>query len=285
MDSFVGRTAVVTGAASGIGRALTDALLAVGARVVMADVEAAALAAAADDASRHGPVLPVVVDVADPDAVASLADAARDAFGLVQLVFANAGVSVGGATWNVTPADWRWALDVNVLGVAHLVHAFVPPLIAVGQPGHVCITGSIAGFLAQPGFGAYNATKHAVLGLAETLAADLREAGHPIGVTLLAPWFVRTQLGQSARNRPNSLGASTPADGFMVSVGERLSTWGHTTQDPADIADLALRAVAEDRFAVFPYAPSAAAARRRLDVLVDGDVMGMYLPPGTGAPS
>ena len=280
MDSFAGRTAVVTGAASGIGLALTRRLLAAGARVVMADVEAAALEAAAADLAGLGETLPVEVDVRDADAVARLAESATEAFGTVHLVFANAGVSVSGATWEVSPADWQWVLGVNVLGVAHVVNAFVPPLIASGESGHVCITGSIAGFLDQPGFGAYNASKHAVLGLAETLATDLAEAGHPIGVTLLAPWFVRTALGNSGRNRPGDLGAPTQPSGLAADVGARLAAWSPTTQDPDEIAELALSAIVDGRFAVFPYAPSTDAVRRRIDHLLAGDVMGIFLPDG-----
>ena len=278
MDSFTGRTAVVTGAASGIGKALTLRLLGQGARVVMADVETDALQAAAREAGALGEVFPVVVDVAEPAAVDALAAETTQAFGVAHLIFANAGVSVSGATWDVTPDDWAWTLAVNVLGVAHLVRAFVPPLIASGEPGHVCITGSIAGFLNQPGFGAYNASKHAVVGIAETLATDLREAGHPIGVTLLAPWFVRTRLGQAARNRPAELGTPTPTGDFMASVSARLGTWSHTTQDPDEIAVLALDAIRSGRFAVFPYAPSTDAVRRRIDAVIAGDVLGIHLP-------
>ena len=282
MQSFGGTNAVVTGAASGIGRALTERLLAEGARVVMADVEQSALDTAAADLQARGEVLPVVTDVRDPAAVNALAARATDAFGPVQLVFANAGVAVSGATWEVTSDDWSWVLGVNVLGVANLVRAFVPPLIAAGESGHVCITASVAGYLNQPGFGAYNASKHAVVAIAESLAADLREAGHPIGVTLLAPWFVRTQLAQSGRNRPGDLADATPPSEFMEQVSGRLGSWSDTAQGPEEIADLALAAIRDGRFAVFPYAPSADAVRRRIETIIAGGVMEFYLPDGAG---
>ena len=280
MQSFVGTTAVVSGAASGIGRALTERLLAEGARVVMADIEQLALDAATAELGSRGEVLPVVTDVRDPSAVDALAARTAEAFGLAHLVFANAGVAVSGATWDVTPDDWSWVLGVNVLGVANMVHSFVPPLIAAGEPGHVCITASVAGYLNQPGFGAYNASKHAVVAIAESLAADLREAGHPVGVTLLAPWFVRTQLGQSGRNRPDDLADATPPSAFMQQVAGRLGSWSDTTQGPEEIADLALAAIRVGRFAVFPYAPSMDAVRRRIDTILDGGVMEFYLPGG-----
>ena len=276
VDTFADRTAVVTGAASGIGLALTTRLVADGARVVMADVEGGALDAAA--ASLGGAsVLPVVVDVSDAAAIEALAERAGAAFGPVDLVFANAGVSVPGATWDVTADDWRWILGVNVLGVAHLVRSFVPRLIAAGVPGHVCITASVAGYLNQPGYGAYNASKHAAVGLAESLAADLREAGHPIGVTLLAPWFVRTRLGEAGRNRPADTDATESTD-FSRGVTARLAAWGDTTHSAEEVADLALAAVAEGRFAVFPYEPSREAVRGRIDAVLDGRIGEFYLP-------
>ena len=278
MYSFTGKTAVVTGAASGIGRALTERLLAAGARVVMADVEPGALDVAAAEVASLGEVLPVLTDVRDAAAVDALAQRVAEAFGAVQLVFANAGVTMSGAVWEVTADDWEWVLGVNVLGVANTVRAFVPPLIAAGEPGHVCITASVAGYLNQPAFGAYNASKHAVVAIAETLAADLREAGHPIGVTLLAPWFVRTQLAHAGRNRPADLTDATPRSELARQVSARLGAWGETTQSPELVADLALAAIHDGRFAVFPYAPSADAVRRRIETVLDGGVMDVYLP-------
>jgi NAD(P)-dependent dehydrogenase (short-subunit alcohol dehydrogenase family) len=278
MGMFSSRTAVVTGAASGIGLALTKRLLGAGARVVMADVEPGALDAAAADAATLGEVLAVAVDVRDAAAVQALAARTTNAFGLADLVFANAGVSVSGATWEVTADDWQWILGVNVLGVANMVRSFVPPLIATGQAGHLCITASVAGYLNQPGFGAYNASKHAVVGLAESLAADLREAGHPIGVTLLAPWFVRTRLADAGRNRPTDLADATPRGEFSQGISARLGLWSDSTQTPEQVAELALAAVEEGRFAVFPYEPSRDAVRARIESVLDGGIADFYLP-------
>lgn len=278
MGRFAERTAVVTGAASGIGYALARQLLAEGARVVMADVEAAALDTAAAEVGAHGEVIAVAVDVRDAAAVDALAARTREHFGIADLVFANAGVSTSGATWATTADDWAWVMGVNVLGVAHTVRSFVPPLIASGRPGRVCITASIAGYLNQPGFGAYNASKHAVAGIAESLAADLREAGYPITVTMLAPWFVRTKLAQAGRNRPAELGEATPPSEFSRAVSARMSEWSFTTQTPDDVARLALDAVAEGHFAVFPYEPSKDAARARIEAVLSGGIGEFYLP-------
>lgn len=278
MDSIKGKTAVVTGAASGIGWALTEALLAEGARVVMADVEQAALDTAVADAASLGEVLAVRVDVRDAAELDDLAARTRDAFGVAQLVFPNAGISVSGAMWETTLDDWNWAFSVNVMGVANTIRAFVPPLIASGEPGHVCITGSLAGYMNQPGFGAYNASKHAVISIAETLAGDLRESGHPIGVTVLAPWFVHTKLGRSARNRPEALADATVPGELMRSVSARLGGIMDTAQQPDTIASMAIDAVKSGRFSVFPYEPSKAAVRERFERVLDGEIMGFYLP-------
>ena len=277
MESFAGVTAVVTGAASGIGRAITDQLLAAGAKVVMADVERTALDAAAAAAGEHGEVLAAVVDVRDPAALDELAVRTAAHFGgPARLVFANAGISVSGATWDMTADDWDWVLGVNVLGVANTVRAFLNPLLASGESGHVCITGSVAGYTNQPGFVAYNASKHAVTAIAETLAAELADAGHPVGVTLLAPWFVRTNIGQAARNRPADLTEVTPAGPLMQVVRERMAGMSNTVQDPATIARLALEAIAEGRFAVFTHEPSRAVVRARFEAVLAGGVLGAY---------
>ncbi|MCB0994604.1 MAG: SDR family NAD(P)-dependent oxidoreductase [Acidimicrobiales bacterium] len=275
---FDGRTAVVSGAASGIGLAITARLLGAGARVVMADVEPGALDEAAAGLAASGEVLPVVTDVRDPEAVERLAQQAADAFGVTHLVFANAGVSVSGAIWDTTPDDWQWIVGVNVLGVAHMVRSFVPRLLRAGQPGHVCLTASVAGYMNQPGFGAYNATKHAVVGIGETLAADLREAGHPIGVTVLAPWFVRTNLAQAARNRPSELPDAAAPTEYSRAVSAKLGAWSDTTQSPDEVAALALAAIETGWFAVFPYEPSRSAVRDRIDAILDGGIADFYLP-------
>jgi NAD(P)-dependent dehydrogenase (short-subunit alcohol dehydrogenase family) len=278
VETINGTTAVVTGAASGIGWELTKQLLGEGARVVMADVEQGALDAAAAEADALGEVLAVRVDVRDAAALAELAARTRDTFGVAQLIFPNAGISVSGAIWETTLDDWNWVVSVNTMGVVNTVRAFVPPLITSGRSGHVCITGSLAGYMNQPGFGAYNASKHAVIAIAETLAGDLREAGHPIGVTVLAPWFVHTNLARSARNRPEALGDRTVPGELMRSISARLGGIMDTAQQPDTIAAMAIDAVKTGRFSVFPYAPSRDAVRERFERVLDGEVMGFYLP-------
>lgn len=216
----------------------------------------------------------------DPDALLALAARTESHFGVAQLVFPNAGISVSGAMWEMTVDDWDWVLGVNVHGIANTIRAFVPPLLASGLPGHVCITGSLAGYLNQPGYGAYNASKHAVAAIAETLASDLREVGAPVGVTVVAPWYVTTRFSQSARNRPADLDDATPPGELMASVGARLADVRGSAQDAATVAALALDAVKERRFAVFPFAPSRAAVRDRFTTVLDGGVPAFFLPEG-----
>lgn len=278
IDDLRGKTAIVTGAASGIGYELTTQMLAQGARVVMADIEAHALDAAAKTAAELGEVLAVRTDVTDHAAVEALATRVDDAFGPPQLVFANAGVSASGAAWESTLDDWQWLWSVNVTGAVHCVRSFVPRMIDAGRPGHVCITGSLAGYINQPGFAAYNASKAAVTALAETLAADLREAGHPIGVSVVAPWFVMTRLPQSARNRPAGLDDVAPPSEFMRMVWSKLASMQDVALTASDVARIVIDAVLAGEFAVFPYAPSRDALTARVDALLAGDLLGLYLP-------
>jgi NAD(P)-dependent dehydrogenase (short-subunit alcohol dehydrogenase family) len=281
MFEFTGRTAVVTGAASGIGLALSRRLLREGMRVALADVEVGALdTAAAELADQFGAdaVTAVPTDVGDAAAVEHLAEAATGTLGPVRLVCANAGVTTSAATWESTVDDWAWLWRVNVLGVVHAVRAFVPRMIDAGEPAHVCITGSLAGYLNQPGFGAYNASKHAVSAIAETLAADLAEAGHPIGVTIVAPWFVQTRLAHSARNRPGDLADVAPVSELMKRIWSTLTPYRDLSQTPAEIADQAVDAVRDGRFSVFPFAPSRDAVRERFEAVLDGRSLGLYVP-------
>jgi NAD(P)-dependent dehydrogenase (short-subunit alcohol dehydrogenase family) len=244
----------------------------------MADVEADALESAVAAVSAIGKVLAVRTDVTDAGAVDELAARTDEAFGAPQLVFANAGVTASGAAWESTLDDWQWQWSVNVNGAVHCVRSFVPRMIAAGRPGHVCITGSLAGYINQPGFAAYNASKAAVTALAETLAADLREAGHPIAVSVVAPWFVMTRLTHSARNRPAELGNVAPVSAFMHAVWAKLTSMQDVALTADEVASIVLDGITHGEFAIFPYEPSRDALRARIDALLDGDVLGLYLP-------
>lgn len=209
-----GQVAVVTGGASGIGRGMVDAFARRGLVVVVADVESDQLDVAAAELRAGGAeVVPAVVDVRDASAVRGLADRVLEAYGRVDVLCNNAGViPARRPLWEHTADDWRWTVDVNLLGVAHGISAFVPAMVDAGR-GHVVNTSSMAGLtpIAGGGQGAYSATKHAVVGLSETLRVDLDQVAPDVGVTVLCPGPVPSRIHQSARNRPAELADTGPA--------------------------------------------------------------------------
>ncbi|MGY1812601.1 SDR family NAD(P)-dependent oxidoreductase [Blastococcus sp. SYSU D00820] len=250
MRDLAGRTAVVTGGASGIGLALARTLAAEGMRLVLADVEAGLLDAAVAGLQAGGAeAIGVPTDVSDAGQVAALAETAVTTFGAAHLVCLNAGVSAGGVAWELPESAWRWVVDVNLWGVVHGVRAFVPGLVAQGE-GHVLITSSMGGLIGSPGMAPYSATKHAVIGVAESLCEDLRLAGSPVGVTLLAPGFTRTRMNDSGRTWPGRLGEA-PEEFLQPGhpqLREAFLARMDDARSPEEVAEAAVAAVREDRF-------------------------------------
>ncbi|WP_291037910.1 SDR family NAD(P)-dependent oxidoreductase [Herbiconiux sp.] len=201
MTSIAGRVAVVTGGASGIGRGIAEQLIAEGAQVVIADVQQDALDATAAEIGATG----IRVDVTDPASVEALAAEVIERFGSVGIVVNNAGIGALGRLADLSLADWKWMIDVNLWGVIHGVTTFLPLLKANPDGGHIVNTGSMASFSPMAGGGAYAVTKYGVAALTEALAIELEEDGVPVHVTLLAPGTVRTNIKNSTRNRPAEL--------------------------------------------------------------------------------
>ncbi len=206
MQELDGKVAVVTGAASGIGRAMIERFAAQGMKVVLADVEEEALAKAdAEVAATGAETLAKVTDVSSRASVDELAAAVTERFGGANVLCNNAGVSGGaGSLWDTTEKDWSWVLGVNLMGVVHGMQAFVPAMVASGEPGHVVNTSSVLG-LATGGGSIYGVTKHAVTRLSEGLWYDLRAANASVGVSVLCPGMIATNIIGSGRNRPSDL--------------------------------------------------------------------------------
>jgi NAD(P)-dependent dehydrogenase (short-subunit alcohol dehydrogenase family) len=246
MDVFHGKVAVITGAASGIGRGLARKAAREGMHVVLADIEAPALDEAAADVTALGAeTLAVTTDVSDSDAVEALAAAAYERFGAVHLVCLNAGVFQAGVSWQRTVADWEWVLAVNLWGPIHGVRAFVPRLIEQGGPAHVVITSSMAGMMTVAYSAPYVVSKFGAASLAECVAHDLRAVGSEVGVSCLVPGSVDTKIADSTRNRPDEppSEAQAPDHHFVAqSLREMTSTQGRPPDDVGDIVFAGLRA-------------------------------------------
>ncbi|MFP3901841.1 MAG: SDR family NAD(P)-dependent oxidoreductase [Acidimicrobiia bacterium] len=279
MDSFEGKVAVITGAASGIGLSLARRFAGEGMRVVLADVERPALdRAAAELAERHGTeaVLAVPTDVRHERAVEALAAATFDRFGTAHVICNNAGVGGGGLTWEVPADRWRWIVDVNLLGVANGIRAFVPRLVEQGE-GHVVNTASAAGILTGPGMSPYYATKHAVVALSESLLLDLQLVGAPVGVSVLCPEWVRTNIAEAHRNRPDDVAPNEDEDDPAASGPVRELVQGLIAGglDPDDVAAMVVDAVRSGRFWILTHPTTLPAARRRWDAIAaDGQPVG-----------
>lgn len=206
------KTAVITGGASGMGRAMALRFGRAGCNIVIADIEEPAIdttLAALDELGVAA--IGQRTDVADAASMDALGEAVAGRFGHADIVCLNAGVGAGGPMSELRAADWAWVLDVNLWGVIHGLRVFLPGL-EERDSGHVVITGSVAGILSYPQMGPYNASKHAVLSIAETLAHELREAGSAVGVTALCPGLVNTRILESDRNRPEHLSAPALAE-------------------------------------------------------------------------
>jgi NAD(P)-dependent dehydrogenase (short-subunit alcohol dehydrogenase family) len=208
INTFKGKTAFVTGAASGIGLSLVRAFAGRGTRLMLADIEEGALDAALRELKDSGAdARAVVCDVSDHASVARAAEATFEAFGNVHIVCNNAGVGTGGPVESIAEADWDWLIGVNFMGAVHGIQAFLPHIKAHREGGHFVNTASMAGLYGPAGIAPYNATKAAVISLTETLSAEL--AGTDIGVSVLCTAFVRTRIATSVRNRPTRFGAAT----------------------------------------------------------------------------
>jgi NAD(P)-dependent dehydrogenase (short-subunit alcohol dehydrogenase family) len=256
-DPFRGRVAVVTGGAGGIGLAMARAFAARGARIVLADVDAAALARAQGELAAAGAeAIGLAADVTRRESVAALADAAFGRFGAVHVLCNNAGIAVAGPLVGADPDDWRRAMDVNFWGVVHGLDAFLPRMIAQRQGGHVVNTASMAGLVGMQGLGIYCATKFAVVGLSESLRRELEP--HGIGVSVLCPMLVATRI---AENSARALGRASPASPGDAAAAAMPLVGGVITAD--EVGRRVVEAIEAGAFYVLTHPEQREILRRR----------------------
>lgn len=277
MKSFHGKTAVVTGAASGFGLELSRLAARAGMNVVMADVQTDALERAAEEVRGAGAqVLARRTDVSKAGDVEALAEATTQRFGVPHLVFNNAGVGGGGLIWESSVKDWEWVLGVNLWGVIHGVRVFTPLMLeAAGNDpdyeGHIVNTASMAGLLNAPNMGVYNVSKHAVVSLTETLYQDLHLVTDQVDCSVLCPYFVPTGIHESHRNRPPELAAATkptPSQMIAQAMSAKAVTSGKVTA--AEVAQKVLDAVRDQRFYIYSHPQALGNVQTRLEDVVMG---------------
>ena len=268
MEDLQGKVAVITGGASGIGRAVAEKAAAEGMKIVIADIEEGPLKEAEGELTGRGAeAIGVVTDVSDAASVRELRDRALERFGAVHLVHNNAGIGTGGPIWDFSEEDWRWIIGVNQWGVIHGIATFVPLLMEQGE-GHVVNTASIAGLTTTAFLGPYHATKFAVVAMSEVLYKDLQTAGSPVGVSVLCPGFVQTRIAESDRNRP----AWAPERN--VEGAEELRAVIQAMVDggipPAAVADRVIDAVKTNTFYILTHPELTEAIQIRCDDMVQG---------------
>jgi NAD(P)-dependent dehydrogenase (short-subunit alcohol dehydrogenase family) len=251
MQELDGRVAVVTGGASGIGLALARRFATRGMRIVIGDVEEPALKAAVDELTDGGAdVIGVPTDVTDPEQVEELARAAEKRFGAIHIACNNAGVGAGGLSWEAPLETWQWVIGVNLWGVIHGVRSFVPRIIEQ-DAGHVVNTASVAGLVAAPFMGPYNASKHAVVAISETLHHELALMAPHVKVSVLCPAWVNTRIGESERNRPGHLAVEGSEEESVMQSA--LAGFLANGLDPAAVAERVHDAIVADRFWVLTH--------------------------------
>jgi len=282
MKDFKGRTAVLTGAASGFGLECARIAAREGMNVVMVDVQADALNAAAAEISalaapQGGRVLARQVDVSKADAMEALAAEVKATFGAPNFVFNNAGVANGGLVWENTVKDWEWVLGVNVWGVVHGVRLFTPMMLEAaaadpGWQGHIVNTASMAGLLSPPNMGVYNVSKHAVVTLSETLYQDLSLVSDQVHAHVLCPFFVPTAINASGRNRPAEVSdaAAQPTRAQLIGQAQSEKAVGSGKVSAADVAAKVFNALRENQFYIYSHPQSLGSVQTRLEDVVQG---------------
>lgn len=272
MQEFEGRVAVVTGAASGIGRGIARACGREGMRVVVADVDERGLAELAAELRAAGvDVTATRTDVRHAAEVDALAARALDAHGAVHLVFNNAGVMLGGYAWERSADDWRWVIDVNLHGVVNGLRTFVPILLEQGDPAHVVNTASIGGLMVGPFLSPYIVSKHAVVALSEATFHELATLDTPVRISVLCPGAVATGIADSTRIRPDDLAEAAPLRSEAEKGFDQALRAGVSAGMPPDeVGRIVFEGLRADRFWIYTHPLHEASIRARFDSMVSG---------------
>jgi NAD(P)-dependent dehydrogenase (short-subunit alcohol dehydrogenase family) len=275
MQDFKNKVAVITGAASGLGREFANIAAGLGMKLVLADVQVDALERTTEELQEQGAeILSMVCDVRKGTHVEELATAAMVRFGGVHLVFNNAGVGSGGLIWENSEADWEWVLGVNLWGVIHGVRVFTRLMLECakrepGYQGHIVNTASMAGLLNAPAMGVYNVSKHAVVSLTETLYHDLQLVEAPIGTSVLCPYFVPTGISQSHRNRPDDVAMSDkPTASQLASQALTAKAVESGKVSAVDVARMTFDAIREGQFYIYSHPGALGGVAERMDAIV-----------------
>jgi NAD(P)-dependent dehydrogenase (short-subunit alcohol dehydrogenase family) len=274
MKDFQGKVAVITGAASGIGCALAEKCAKEGMKLVLADVEESALKQAEDELRKTSlDVLAMQTNVSKAADVENLAQRAFDTYGMVHLLFNNAGVAAGTTVWESSLNDWSWVLGVNLWGVIHGVHYFVPRMLAQGSEGHIVNTASAAGLNASSGGGIYKVSKHGVVTLSETLSIELAQRGAKIKVSALCPSWVNTRITDAERNRPATLQNSPEEQQIspeMAAAAQAIRKVIQAGIPASQVADTVFNAIREERFYILTHPTTKFDVQLRMeDILQD----------------
>lgn len=272
MKELKNKVAVVTGAASGIGRGMAEAFVAAGVKVVLADIEQRALGETTRSLTTTGAdVHPVITDVSKPDQVENLAMRTLEKYGAVHILCNNAGVSVRASnSWTSSLSDWQWIVGVNLMGVVHGVHTFLPLMIKQGTEAHIVNTASMAGLIASTTL--YGTTKFAVVGLSESLHLELKRAGLKPAISVLCPGFVDTNIINAHRNRPTDLPEELlqPQGRVAQAINEWMTDQLKQGMNPRAVGDAVLAAIREERFYILTHPEFQPLIEQRMKDILSG---------------
>ncbi|MCH8205116.1 MAG: SDR family NAD(P)-dependent oxidoreductase [Candidatus Hydrogenedentes bacterium] len=280
MTDLKGKVAVVTGGASGIGRALAERFAEEGMRIVIADVEQSALERAEAEMTSDGAeVIAIRCDVSKAHDVKMLAEETLKAFDSVHVLCNNAGVGITGQTWAIPLEDWEWVLGVNLWGVIHGLHYFVPLMLEHGQPSHIVNTASMAGLTSGGNMAPYHVSKHGVVTLSEGLHHEFRQANANINVSVLCPGWVDTKINDSDRNRPAGRVSPEDLDPAAKNFRDMVSRSLRGGLSPKEVAEMVLKAIVDETFYVLPHAHWKNMIHSRLDDIIEQRDPSIVLPP------